>query len=424
MSDIPDASPASDSDSRSTSARVSERSVGIIASEHETELDRGYNKRKLVRYGVIGGTVIMVAIFLYLIVSIFNQITVKNFIGTSINDAKTWGITNKVSIEIESVYNNGFDSNHIIAQSQDSGKKIRKGSVLAFQVSLGPDPEEIIKLPEFESMNTTQIYAWKDINKANNVNVMQENSDEVEINQFIRKDFSNPSITEDNYTRKDGLLIYMSKGQFEKNITVPDFRGKFKREVDTWARQNKIDVVYLENSSGNIPKDCIISQEIEVGVKIAQNTKISFVVSTGKAVIMPNFSKMTKEEATTQEDISVTVKTQYSATVTYGKMISQSVPVGRQFTDETVKVFVVYSEGRPFMDDLVGKSEKELPAYFYDFTSKGAAITYNITYVDSSESKGQVTWMSIYNQYVEMNTCVEIRVSRGNLSVNLITEGS
>ena len=391
------------------------KNVAISAPEHDTEFDSAYNKRKLIRYGVIAGTVIVVAIILYLIVALFNQVTVKNFVGTSLGDAKTWGITNKVTLEIETLFNNEYDNNFIITQSQDPGKKIRKGSILAFQVSKGPDPDEQIELPDFAAMNTNQIYGWKDQNKANNVNIMQENSETVEPNRFIRKEFNNPTITETNYTRKDGLLIYMSKGTYDKNITMPNFADKSKTEVETWAGQNKIEAEYKEKASDKIPRDLVISQDIEAGTKIAQNTKMTFLISTGKAVIMPNFSRITKEEAAAQEDVLVTLKTQYSGTIAYGKLISQSVPAGRQFTDEPAKVTVIYSEGRPYIDDLVGKSEKELPSYFYEFTGKGANITYSVTYVDSGEPKGQVVSASLYNQYMEMTTHVEIQVSRGNL---------
>jgi serine/threonine-protein kinase len=99
--------------------------------------------------------------------------------------------------------------------------------------------------------------------------------------------------------------------------------------------------------------------------------------------------------------------------VAYGRLISQSVPAGRQLTDDQPKVTVVYSEGRPYIDDLTGKSEKELPAYFYEFTSKGANITYSVDYVDSGEPKGQVVWSSVYSQFVDMTTHVTVRVSKG-----------
>ena len=389
--------------------------AGITAPEHITEIDGEYNKRKLIRYGIIAATVIAVAVILYLMVSLFNQVTVKNFVGTSINDAKTWGITNKISIEIETVFNNQVDNNNIITQSKEAGKKMRKGSVLAFQVSQGPDPDERIELPDFTTMSIAQVNDWKSQNKANSANIMQENSDTVEAGQFIRKEFSNASVNESNYTRKDGLLIYMSKGLFEKNITVPDFKDKSKNEAEAWAKQNNIEAVYTESPSDKVPKDCVLSQDIEAGAKIAQNSKMAFVISSGKAVIVPNFNTLTKDEAMALTDLTVTIKTQYSVTIPYGRLISQSIPAGRQVTDDVPKVTAVYSEGRPYIDNLTEMSEKDLQAYFYEFTAKGARITYSVDYVDSAQVKGQVVWASVYSQFVDMEAHVQIHISKGNL---------
>ncbi|MCL1852011.1 MAG: PASTA domain-containing protein, partial [Peptococcaceae bacterium] len=280
---------------RLTRADIDITRAGITAPEHDTEIDSEYNKRKLIRYGIIAGTVIAVAVLIYLMISLLNQVTVKNFVGTSINDAKTWGITNKISIETETVYNTQYDNNSIITQSKEAGKKIRKGSVLAFQVSQGPDPDERIELPDFADMTINEVYAWKDQNKANSANIMQENSDTVEAGRFIRREFSNASVSEDTYTRKDGLLIYMSKGPHEKNITVPDFQEKSKAEVESWVSQNNIEATYTEASSEKIPKGMVISQSIEPGEKTTQKSEMAFVISSGKAVVVPNFGKLTKD---------------------------------------------------------------------------------------------------------------------------------
>ncbi|MCL1917788.1 MAG: PASTA domain-containing protein [Peptococcaceae bacterium] len=387
--------------------------AAITAPEHEMEEDRGYSTRKVIRYIIIAGTILLVAVIIFFATTLMNQVTLKNFVGTSINDAKTWGISNKISIEIETIFSLDQENDFIISQSQDSGIKVQKGSVLAFQVSKGPDPDERIELPDFTKMTTPQVTEWKSQYKANNANIMQEPNETLEPGQFIRMEFNNTSVNAANYTRKDGLLIYMSKGLAEKNIAVPDFKEKPKTEVTAWAKQHDIEAEFTEASSDKAPKDMIISQSIEPGEKIAAKTKMSFEVSIGKAVIVPDFSRMDKEDAEKQTDLSVTVKTHYSATVAYGALISQSVPAGRKLTDESPKVTVVYSEGLPYMDDLAGKNEKDLQAYFYEFTSKGANITYSITYVNSEEPKGQVVWMSVKSQFVGMNTHVMIHVSRG-----------
>jgi serine/threonine-protein kinase len=389
--------------------------AAITAPEHDVEYDRGYDKRKLIRYGIVAGTVIAVALIIFLMVSMLNRVTVKNFVGTPINDAKTWGITNRITIETETIFSLEYDNNMIASQSKEANSKIRKGSVLVFQVSQGADPDERIELPDFNTMSTAQVNEWKSQNKANSVNIMQENSDIIETGRFIRKEFSNAAVTESNYTRKDGLLIYMSKGPFEENITVPDFAEKSKEEADSWAKQNKIQATYTESSSDKIPKGFIISQDIEAGTKIAQSTIITFLVSSGKVVTVPNFNSLTKEEAAAVTDMAVTVKTQYNTSVAFGRLISQSIPAGRKISEENPKITVIYSEGKPFIDNLLEMSEKELQSYFYEFTSKGAKITYSVSYVDSAQPKGQIVWASMYSQFVAMNAHVQIHVSKGNL---------
>jgi serine/threonine-protein kinase len=387
----------------------------ITAPEHEVEVDRSYSKRKTLRTFLIAVTVIILALAGLYAFNIMNQVTLKNFVGTPLNDAKTWGISNKITIEVETHYSLEQENDHIISQNHAPGQTIQKGAVLTIQVSKGPDPDERLHLPNFTNMTSSQLSDWKTQHKATNANIMQEYSETIATGQYIRKEFNNTAVTESNYTRKDSLLIYISKGPAAKNIEVPDFKEKAKAEVTAWAGKNDIETEFTEAASDKIPKDMVISQSISPGEKIAAQTKITITLSQGKTITIPNFSTLTKEEAGAQSDIAVTVKTRYSATVPYGKLISQSQPAGKKLTDETPKVTVIYSEGEPYIDNLVGKTEKDLQSYFFDLTSKGANITYNVVYVDSSEPKGQVVWASPKSQFVGMTAHVTVHVSRENL---------
>jgi hypothetical protein len=76
---------------------------------------------------------------------------------------------------------------------------------------------------------------------------------------------------------------------------------------------------------------------------------------------------------------------------------------------------VVYSEGKPYIDNLIGTSEKDIPAYFYAFKQKGLAIPYSITYVDSSVEKGKVVTVSRFNEFLSSSETIAIGISRGNL---------
>lgn len=411
--------------SRVARATKENDSKKIVSSDHIMERDESHHKRKLIRYGIIGGSVLAVCLFAFLTFRMMNQVAVKDFVGTPINDAKTWGLANKITIETDSEYNLEYDEGAIISQDKKVESNIQKGSILKLIVSMGADPDEEIELPDFSKMSTSEVYAWKQEIKALNVNVNEEYSDKVDKNKFIKTELMDSSVTEENYTRKDGLLIYMSKGEevFEKNITVPNFVEKVKAEVEMWASENGVKVIFEEKASDTVSSDIVISQSVEAGEKVAKNDEMTFVISLGVAVIVPNFNEFTMDEAASYLGLEIQIQTRYSSDVAYGKVISQSEPAGKELVGDSLQVTVIYSLGRPYIDNLVGSSEKDIPEYFYSFTSQGANITYKVTYVDSSESKGTIVSMSKYGQYIGLKDHVEVSVSKGNLAGEDVQSG-
>src|SRR5699024_7556082 len=139
------------------------------------------------------------------------------------------------------------------------------------------------------------------------------------------------------YRRKDSAAVYYSKGEetFEQNITIPDFTGTAKEEVEKWAKTNEIDMTYEEADSDNVEAGLIISQSESPDEKIAKRDKMEVVVSIGKAVVVPIFWGLTPEEASTNyPDLDVTVKQVFHAEVPYGTLIAQSVKADKKLTEK------------------------------------------------------------------------------------------
>ena len=391
---------------------------GIESVEHETVIDTKYNKNKTIRYIVTCITVIILAIFGFAIYKMLNRVTVKNLVGISINEAKTWGLKNNIEFDIEYVFNIEYNNDVIISQGQEANTKIQKGSIIYICVSKGPDQNEKLILPQFSEMDVVTIRNWIDANKAYNISVIQEYNDDIEANRFIKMEFRDTLIDESNYTRKDSLIVYVSKGKkAHELVSVPNFKDKPKSEVDTWAQTNGIEIIYEEKGSDKVPADSVISQDVEIGTKISKTDKITIELSVGKGISIPDFNTIPKQEATSYDsELIVKTKSRYSETVAYGKVISQSVKKGEILYGDNKKIEIIYSEGRPFIDKLVGRSEKELAAYFYDFLTYGANITYEVKYIDSYEEKGTVVWSSKSSEFIKMNEKIMVHVSRGNLS--------
>lgn len=408
------------SNQKSPKQEKSKSNQKIATTEHIVEKDNSYHKRKMIRYGIIGGSALVGCLLLFFMVRLINQVEMKEFVGTSIAEARTWGLANNITIEEDKVFSIEYDENMIIEQSVEASGKLQKGSVLKLTVSKGPDPDEIIEIPDLESMTLNDVNEWRRSLRLDGVTVREEYDDEIEEGHFIKKEFAR-NVDEEAYRRRDGLLIYMSKGVevFEKNISVPNFKDKSKTEVENWAKENEIDLTIEERASSTVEIDHVISQSIEADEKIAKHDEMTVVVSLGKSITVPNFSHYTSEDASNiAQELNTLVQQRYSPTVPFGRLISQSEPAGKELiVDENMPVItLVYSLGRPFMESLIGDSVQVVAERFHNFTSRGANITYTINYVDSYKPKGEIVDMSKHSDFLAMTDHVNISVSKGNLN--------
>lgn len=124
-------------------------------------------------------------------------------------------------------------------------------------------------------MNKQQVERWIKEKKADNLSLIEEYSDTIEKGRPIRFEIANAEVTPETYQRKDAAKVYFSKGKqtYQKDIKVPDFLRKPRSEVETWAKNNEIDMTYEEKTSNDIPADSIMEQSIAKDEKIAKKEK-------------------------------------------------------------------------------------------------------------------------------------------------------
>ncbi|MCR6095434.1 PASTA domain-containing protein [Salipaludibacillus agaradhaerens] len=407
---------ASALESESMPEPLSTRSSRRDDAVEELEIDPNYQKkRRRMIWLIILGTIIAFVLIAFIYYRAVHA-EVEDFVGNPVSDARTWANKNDVTLELSEEYSMEHEANQIISQSISAGKKIRKGKDIQLVSSLGPDPEAVIPLPDFSEMNQMEAQNWIEENKAENLQLVEEYSDDVEEGEFLQLTIRESDIDASEYQRKDSAAVYYSRGKevFEKNITIPDFTGKTREEVEQWAETNEIEMSYEEKDSNSVEAELIISQSESPEEKIAKRDKMEVVVSLGKATEVPNFGELTIDEATANyPELSVMVKQRFHSDVPYGKLISQSVEAGTKLTEkDDMEVTVTYSEGRPYLGDYRGQLEGDLPRLFYEeYQSKGADINYIVKYVDSSEVKGTVVSMSKFNEFVPMTYTVEIKIS-------------
>ncbi|OJG92290.1 hypothetical protein RV15_GL003392 [Enterococcus silesiacus] len=404
-------------------AKVSEP-VAIDQSrntEEVIETDPTYRNKKIRKYIYIGlGSLVTVAL-LYFGYYQMTHVQVPDFEGKELSEVREWTAENGVKLQVEQKYDFDKEANLIIHQTVKN-KKIQKGKELTVDASLGADPEEAVALPDFKPMKLKDAKSWINEHKADNLAIIEEYSDKVPAGDYLKFEITNKDVKFDTYKRKDKAKLYFSKGKevFEKDISMPDFAGKPKEEATEWAKKNEITLNVEEADSDTVENGKVISQSIGKDTKVAKKDTLSITASTGKALVVPDFSQFTAEEAESKANgLQVQVKQLFNDEIPYGRFISQSVEVGKKYTekDEKPVIQVVYSFGKPYMKDLRDNTlEGDLQKIFYEeYQSKGANITYQVYYVDSTVTKGTVVKMSNYNEFIPINSVIQIGISKGNL---------
>lgn len=389
--------------------------------EEVIETDPTYKNKRNRKFIFIGLGSLTAVLLLFFGYYQMTHVKVPDFEGKELSEVREWTTENGVKLQVEQKYDFDKEVNVIIRQSVKN-KKIKKGKKLVVDASLGADPEESVSLPDFKSMKVDTAKNWISEQKADNLAVIEEYSDKVPAGDYLKFELTNKDVQPEKYKRKDKGKLYFSKGKevFKKDISMPDFAGKSKEEATEWAKKNDITLKVDEIDSEKVENGKIISQSIGKDTKVAKKESMAITVSLGKALVVPDFSQFNAEEAESKANgLQVQVKQLFSDAVPYGRFISQSVEIGKKYTEKAEKpmIQVVYSSGKPYIKDLRDSTlEGDLQKIFYDeYQSKGANISYQVYYIDSNVTKGTVVKMSQYNEFVLVDSVIQIGISKGNL---------
>lgn len=391
---------------------IKDESNGIVTETNELEEDKTYLKKKK-KQKIITIIVSIVIVITISLLVIFSQIVeVPNFVNGLNTIATKWGKNNDIEIIEEEQYDTKITERIVISQSIKDGSRIFKKSSIKIIVSKGKDPNEKISVPEKDSATASDIKTWKEENDLSNVTIKEEHSSEIETGKIIKYEFENIATNETNFTRSDKLTIIVSKG--EKVLNMEDFTSKTQTEAEKWCQENNVIYEVKEKFSDTIENGKIISQSVENGQELTDDTTIVFEVSIGAGIKIPNYSKVSSDETQELSDkVKLKIKNVYNMNVSYGKLISQSVKAGTTKKETDNEVTLTYSLGKPYFSNMNGISESEIAKTFYEYNQKGVNFTYTIKYVDSSEEKGKIVWTSKCNEFVTLKEEIEIHVSNG-----------
>lgn len=261
-------------------------------------------------------------------------IEVKDFVGSNVSEVKAWIKQNEIETQgvvFREEYNFDYDEGYITYQSLEAYKKIRKNAKMDFTVSLGADPNELIQVPDIESMYKDELQNWVKQNKLTKTKIVSSFSDDVEEGAVISYEFKGADA--ETFTRSSTLNITVSKGpQPAGNVQVNNFVGQDYSAVESWGKQNNITIEKVGSYSDTAVLNSVISQSIEPKKNIKEGETLTVVVSLGKGIKVPDFSTMSKNQINDwikDNTGYVNAKKIYSKSADY--VLSQSVGTNRYF---------------------------------------------------------------------------------------------
>jgi len=326
-------------------------------------------------------------------------------INMNLSDAEAWLKSNKVNYRLRYSYSTVYGENKVINQSHVLGDVVNEEKV-ELTVSLG----ESIKVPDFSEMTLLEANNFASMYPSNFV--IQSIYDTAEAGGLIRQ-----SVKADKYMKVDKKVqVVYSLGQ---KALVPNFRNQTAYDVQAWIDQQNdmgasIGIKIVEVPSSNIVVGKVISQSNHLG-EIAIDGVLKIQVSKGLKV--PDFSLMTKAQATTykgEDVIEITVVERYSIDVEQGKLISQTIPKDTLVNDDEHLV-VTYSLGNELaVASYINQPLVTLETWIKAQNELGASIALTTEeHFSNKVTYGKIISQSIFNKHVAIDSQIDVIVSKG-----------
>ncbi|NLC44113.1 MAG: PASTA domain-containing protein [Clostridiales bacterium] len=372
------------------------------------------------RVAAIVVSVVVVALLIFAIYMLLNRgIEMVGLVGWTENDAQLWARNNGILLQIEQEYNDDMEAGKVLSQNVAEGTQVKKGEFVKLTVSLGHDLSVTFPIPDIMSMTKNEIDTWAAENFMTKVRVTTEFSDLVESGKVIRFEINDNTVV--NEVRRDSpVYVIISKGPEDvtaANIEVPNFKIMSIAEAYAFAEENGLILAVEEEYDDFAPLGAIISQSIKAEEKVPEETEIKLLVSRGKMILVPNFSKYPKELAPSvagELGISINITEKYSGR-SAGKFISQSIKADTVYESGQIVELNYSIDNKITLPSFIGQTRDVIETWAKELNSNGASIGIKVTNTKSNSPPGTILTQSKANTLVDINTSISITVSSGKV---------
>ena len=374
---------------------------------HEIKPDR-------TKYYYIAAIALVVMVGAYFLLN--QKVTVTNFVGWTVSDARTWASSNELNIVVHEVYDDS-EVGEVISQNILEGEKLSANSSIELEVSIGFDPQEVIDLPDFdETWTKTKVTTWLNENGITNFTFINVEDETKTSGTVIGYD--TPETVSD-YIREQAIEFEVTILPTEVEIVVADFLNYTVAQIDAWAADNDVKVYYVDGYSDTTATGKVLTQSIDDGEIMNPGDSITVTLSIGPAIKMVNFTNYDSAAATDwakDNGIDITVINEYHEDVAKDVAIWQSIPWDKIVAQGT-DLEMYYSLGDEItIGSYVGSAITNLESFVEAQNDMKAGLSLNVTYSYSSTvAINKIISQSVRDDQVHMGSTIDVMVSLGNL---------
>ncbi len=230
-----------------------------------------------------GVAVLLVLLFLGIFTGLFSgeRVTVPDFTGKNYyREVEGNEKYSDFEFEVNFVSSASEEAGTILKQDKDPGSKVRKGSTIKLEVVTRGTAAMV---PNINGKNLVK--AEEELKAAGflHFNVVSQKNTKYKPNTVIRSDPAQGTKADTS----DTVIIYVAADSDDSEVTVPDFTGlNYNSEHDKvidYFTSVGLQVGSVTEVDSKQPKGTILSQSIQKGSKVPENTSIDITISSGNA---------------------------------------------------------------------------------------------------------------------------------------------
>lgn len=374
-------------------------------------LKRNLNQSFYIKFSII----VFICLTIFVSIYFYNQYRtisiMEDFVGSTVEDVKTWSTSNKIDVTFIKDYDENHDLGIIFDQNVDVSERINKRSNVIVYVSRGKDPGQYISMPDFKNWNIDEIQEWLDENLITNANFEIIVDEDLEPGTFVEYKLDE-GVTEENFSESDSIVFVISKPENSNDpIKIPNFIGWSESKVKSWSLLSGIDVEFEEAFSDEIEKGNISNQSELAEEMLTPGTSIIITISKGKVVIVPDFeNKLITDVKSWADDNNIIIE----YTEVYNEqdkdiVIDQDVSADIEIeSDSTINITVSLGNTLKIPNS---SSITSLEKWINNKNKQGANLSISKSYEYNSATVGSL--INIPSGNIKIGSNINIKISKG-----------